>query len=222
KETEALQTKLNQERKKTKKRRQNKKELLGSINRSKKLHEQTLKEMEASSREIGNLINNFEERLIQESQYGGGNSFRSLKGRLDFPAKGDIVTFFGKRKDPKFNTTIFQKGIDIAVPEGTEVRAVFDGKILYADWFRGYGKIIIIDHGEGFYSLSAHLSKLDKKVNDRINKGETIALSGDTGSLKGPYLYFEIRKKGKPVDPLDWLKIPLGKSKTRANSRRQG
>lgn len=182
--------------------------LLASIMNSKTLQEKALKEMEKSSVEIGKIIVNLENSLPRKAAGGAGGNFTSLKGRLDLPADGEIVAFFGKRRDPKFNTVIFQKGIEVAAHSGAEIRAIFGGKVLYADWFRGYGKIVIIDHGEGYYTLSAHASEIYKKVGDEVRTGNVIALVGDTGSLKGPYLYFEVRHKGKPVDPLDWLRVP--------------
>ena len=89
---------------------------------------------------------------------------------------------------------------------GEEVRAVERGKIVFADRFSGYGKMIIIDHGERFYTIYAHLSELFKKSGQGVQKGEPIALVGDSDSLRGARLYFEIRKDGKPLDPLAWLR----------------
>ncbi len=190
-----------------------KKRLLTSVSKSRILHEKALKEMETSSTKLGLMISRLENSLYLEKNAEGSHRFSDLKGRLDFPSEGEILSFYGKTKDPRFNTTILQKGIEIAAPRGADIRAIYDGKVLYADWFRGYGKIIIIDHGEGYYSLSAHASKLLKKVDTLVKKGESVAIVGDTGSLKGPFLYFEIRHKGKPVDPLDWLNIPLNNLK---------
>ena len=101
---------------------------------------------------------------------------------------------------------IFQKGIEISAKQGKEIKAIYGGKVLYADWFKGYGNIVIIDHGDSYYSLSAHLSKILKRTGDRVEAGEVIALAGDTGSLKGPCLYFELRHHGKPLNPLHWLR----------------
>lgn len=224
KEAENLKKKLKSTREAAEGDLNRKKRLLTSVSKSKALYEKALKEMETSSTKLGLMISRLENSLYIEKDVGGGHRFSDLKGRLDFPSEGEILSFYGKTKDPRFNTTIFQKGIEIAAPIGSDIRAIHDGKILYADWFRGYGKIIIIDHGEGYYSLSAHASKLLKKVGSTAQKGETVAKAGDTGSLKGPFLYFEIRHKGKPVDPLDWLNIPLNNLKDinqKATSRRK-
>ncbi|MBI3755820.1 MAG: peptidoglycan DD-metalloendopeptidase family protein, partial [Deltaproteobacteria bacterium] len=106
---------------------------------------------------------------------------------------------------PKFHTVTFNNGIEIEANAGAEVKSVYKGRIVYSGWFRGYGKVMIVDHGEGYYTLFAHLSKVIKDVHSIAEKDDVIALVGDTGSLKGPLLYFEIRQKGVPLDPLNWL-----------------
>ena len=122
------------------------------------------------------------------------------------PYKGRIISKFGRRVHPELQTSTFQKGIEISCPSGSDIVAVYDGRVVYAGWFKGYGNTMIIDHGENYFSLIAHASKLYKQVGDIITEKEVIALSGDTGSLKGALLYFEIRHHGKPQDPLLWFK----------------
>jgi septal ring factor EnvC (AmiA/AmiB activator) len=124
---------------------------------------------------------------------------------LPRPVEGRILSTFGKNENPQFHTFTVQKGIEIEAPLGAEIHAVYDGRVLYADWFKGYGKILIIDHGEGYYTLSGHASALLKNVGEDVRTGEAVALVGDTGSLRGPCLYFEIRQRGKPLDPTEWL-----------------
>jgi len=87
----------------------------------------------------------------------------------------------------------------------TEVRAILPGKILYADWFKGFGNVVIIDHGDHLFTVSGYSSQLLKKTGDSVEQGEAIALVGSSGSLKGPCLYFEIRHRGKPQDPTNWI-----------------
>ena len=134
--------------------------------------------------------------------------FAKLKGKLPFPVQGKIISRYGNKVDKKLNTTFFQKGIEIATPEGNEIRAIYEGKILYAEWFKGFGNIIIVDHGDSYYSLSGYLLKTLKRAGERVEAGEVIAFSGETGSLKGPCLYFELRHQGKTIDPLPWLRSP--------------
>lgn len=128
------------------------------------------------------------------------------KGLLKMPVEGKIVTLFGSYKNRKFNVTNFRNGIDIEARKGASVEAVFTGNVLYADWFKGYGKMIIIDHGASYYTVYAHLEEMLKKKGESITTGERIATVGDSGSLYGPALYFEVRHHGKPLDPIDWIK----------------
>ena len=130
----------------------------------------------------------------------------SLRGKLKFPVEGKIITFFGEHEDQEFATVSFNKGIEITAQLGSPIKAVLKGTVIYSGWFKGYGNIIIIDHGAGLYTLSGHVSELLKPVGTPVKTGATIARVGDTGSLKGSNLYFEIRHHGQPLDPLEWLK----------------
>jgi septal ring factor EnvC (AmiA/AmiB activator) len=128
-----------------------------------------------------------------------------LKGGLKPPVSGKIIVDFGRNRNDRFNTYTLSRGITIQSAEGTPVKSVYRGKVLFADWFRGYGRIIILDHGGGYYTLYGHLSALHVEVGREIEADEVIGLAGDSGSLEGPALYFEIRYHGKPVDPKPWL-----------------
>ncbi len=131
--------------------------------------------------------------------------FSRRRGQIPMPVKGSIIKGFGLRTDPELGTQIRSNGITVRAAYGEAIRAVHDGRVLYAGWFRGYGRILITDHGEGYYTLVAHASELLKSVGDTVRQGETVARVGESGSLRGPVLYFEIRNKGKPVDPLGWI-----------------
>ena len=128
------------------------------------------------------------------------------QGRLPWPAKGRITRKFGVYKDPEFNTRQRQNGIDIAMPIGTPVTTVYSGRVLYADWFKSYGNVVIVDHGEKVVSFYAHLSDIAVTRNAFLEKDALIGTSGDTGSLDGAMLHFEIRRQTEPENPLDWLK----------------
>jgi len=158
-------------------------------------------------KEYARKLQDFIDRLPEEKKdfQSLTRKFSSMKGRLPFPVKGRIITQFGRKEHPDLHTYTFEKGIEIKAPLGKEVRSVFEGKVIFADWFKGYGNMMIINHGEKYYSLFAHTSKLFKKTGDLVGQGETIALVGDTNSLKGSCLYFEIRHHGKPQNPLKWL-----------------
>ena len=115
------------------------------------------------------------------------------------------MSFFGPFKNPKFNVVNFRSGIDIQADKGEPIRAVFAGKVIYSDWFRGYGNMLIIDHGEHYYTVYAHLEETFKSKGDTVGSDEVVATVGDSGSLSGPLLYFEVRHHGKPLDPLQWI-----------------
>jgi len=126
-------------------------------------------------------------------------------GKFCMPAPGKIEEKFGPLIDPKFGTQTMHKGVDIGARPGQTVRAIGSGSVAYADWFRGYGNLIIIDHNNGYYSLYAHLDRMDKSAGDDVKKGQALGTVGDTGSLKGPFLYFELRYHTQAVDPENYL-----------------
>ena len=183
--------------------------LLDGVRQEKQVHLAAIRELEAASAQLQGLINRLEKELQDKTRekafVPSGKKFTALRGKLPYPVKGKILSTFGRNENSKFNTFTVQKGIEIEAPLGAGIRAVHDGRVLYSDWFKGYGKILIIDHGEGYYTLSGHASSLLKAVGEDVRAGDVVALVGDTGSLKGPCLYFEIRQRGKPLDPLEWL-----------------
>ncbi len=127
-------------------------------------------------------------------------------GKLSLPVRGVVVDRFGRHKHPQFDAFTVSNGISISAPAGAPIHAVFDGEVIFADYFKGYGNMIIVDHGGGFFSLYAHASSVAKKVGSKVARNETLASVGDQDSAKGPMLYFEIRYQGKPVDPSPWFK----------------
>ena len=133
-------------------------------------------------------------------------SFSAHKGLLIMPVNGKIVNLYGEYKNPKYNITNFRSGIDIKADQGEPIRSVFNGKVIYSEWFKGYGNMIIIDHGNSYYTVYAHLEETFKSKGDAVDAGEVIATLGDTGSMTGAKLYFEVRHHGKPMNPLNWLK----------------
>ncbi|MDI6752216.1 MAG: peptidoglycan DD-metalloendopeptidase family protein [bacterium] len=130
-----------------------------------------------------------------------------LKGGLVWPISGGRITReFGRYTHPETNAVMINKGIDISASQGTEVRSIGTGEVVYADWFVGYGKLIMIDHGSGLYSLYAYLNKISVKQGATVAAGSAIGTVGSTGSVETPTLHFEIRVNGQPQDPLDWVK----------------
>ena len=132
--------------------------------------------------------------------------FDAYKGLLSWPVRGKIISLFGPYRDEKYKVMNFQSGINIQAERGEPIRAVSDGYIIFANWFKGFGNMIILDHGNHYYTVYAHLEEVFKVKGDHVQKGEVIATVGDSGSLMGPALHFEVRYHGKPMDPLDWIK----------------
>ena len=135
-----------------------------------------------------------------------GVGLGAMRGRLVWPAEGRVVEEYGTRVNPRFGTKTFRNGIDIDASEGSNVHAVYPGHVLYTGWFRGYGNLIIVDHGNEYYTLYAHVADIKVAEGDDVKQGQVIGTVGDTGSLQGPRLYFEVRYQGKPQDPAQWLR----------------
>jgi len=132
--------------------------------------------------------------------------FASQKGRMSLPVRGQVIETFGKHKHPEFNSYTFSKGLSISAGSGTDIHSIYEGTVIYADYFKGYGNMIIVDHGGGYFSLYAHAAKILKRVGAEVARNEVLATVGDLDSSKGPLLYFEIRYQGKPVDPAGWVR----------------
>jgi septal ring factor EnvC (AmiA/AmiB activator) len=122
------------------------------------------------------------------------------------PVKGRVISNYGTYVEPQSGATNFRKGIEIQAERGAPISAVFSGQIVYADWLKGYGNVIIITHGDNFYTVYAHAEDLFRKKGDNVEADDVIATVGDTGSMSGPTLYFEIRHHGNTEDPLKWIK----------------
>jgi len=132
--------------------------------------------------------------------------FKALKGLLNIPVEGKIVDLFGSYNDARFNIANFRSGIGIKADQGEPIRAVLAGRVIFSGWLNGYGNMMIVDHGESYSTVYAHAHELFKKLGDIVDTHEVIATVGETGSMVGPKLYFEMRHRGKPVDPLKWVK----------------
>ena len=140
---------------------------------------------------------------IPDSKFDGIN-FKKLKRKLKLPVKGKIIhKFNSKRKD----TGVAWKGLFIKAKNGSEVYAIAAGKVVFSDWIKGFGNIIIIDHGKGYMSLYGNNSSLLKESNDIVNGGSVIAIVGNSGGNSTNGLYYELRKNSKPFDPLKWTTL---------------
>lgn len=182
--------------------------LLDEIQKKKSLELAALESLKEAASNLNHTIKflNYKSIFMGPKKNISPKSFSSLKGLLNMPVKGKIIKFFGPHKNNKFNVVNFQSGIDIKADMGEPIRAVYEGRIIYASWFKGYGNMIIIDHGSNYYTVYAHAQDLFASKGDSVEMGEVVATVGDSGSMIGPSLHFEVRYHGKPVDPLKWIK----------------
>ena len=179
--------------------------LITEIKKNKKLHLQTLEELKVRAQQLLILI----EKLLKEEISFPINliPLYEKKGKLPWPIEGKVTTKFGLQRHPQFKTTTMNNGIEISPRKNyVIVRAIHPGKVVYSDYFQGYGNLIIVDHGMSYYSLYGHCSDILVKKGDLVKAEHPIALVGDIGSLEGDSVYFEIRFKTKPLNPLQWLK----------------
>lgn len=135
-------------------------------------------------------------------QIAGAEPFPQLRGQLVWPVRGRMVTLFGDSDEGEHGS----RGVLITAASGSDVRAVSHGRVVFADWLRGFGLLIIVDHSDGYLSLYGYNETLLKDVGDWVNANDVIATSGDSGGRKTPGLYFELRYQGKAIDPKGWLK----------------
>ena len=147
------------------------------------------------------MISRLENKII----HGEGLDITDKKGNLLSPVKGKLLNKFGRERDKKYNTYIVHNGVSILVRKGSPVRSVFNGKVLYTGTLEGYGNIIIIGHGKSYHSLYGHLDEIISITGKTVRPGQIIARSGDSGSVIGEALYFEMRYKGRPIEPTAWL-----------------
>ncbi|MBI5118423.1 peptidoglycan DD-metalloendopeptidase family protein [Candidatus Poribacteria bacterium] len=187
----------------SKEKRKQREALLAGLSEKKTLYVAAISDLEASAHKLQDLIE--AQRGVQRPLLAGSAPFREMKGLLPWPVKGEVSAPFGRMKNSDSPTFTRHLGIDITAPAGTEIRAIHDAVVVYSDWFKGYGKLVIMDHGDGYSSVYAHCSEIMVRRGATARAGQAIALIGETGSLKGPFLYFEIRENGTPVDPIDWL-----------------
>ena len=196
---------------------------LVKVRQDRKSYETSLKELQANASRLQLMIERLDalsrRKLSSRHEKPGSKlkplaelppvpdrGFASQKGRMSLPVRGNILESFGKHKHPEFNSYTFSKGLSISANAGTDIKVVYEGTVIFADYFKGFGNMVIVDHGGGYFSLYAHAARITKKVGAEVARHETIAIVGDVDSTKGSILYFEIRHQGKPVDPTDWVR----------------
>jgi septal ring factor EnvC (AmiA/AmiB activator) len=179
-------------------------DLVRQIEQNKTIHLKTMNELQERAEQLQKLM-----KKILNSKIPPTITLIPLyekKGALPWPLTGRVVTRFGLQRHPRFNTTTMNNGVEIAPRKSMFVKCIHPGTVAYTDHFQGYGNLLIIDHGMSYYTLYGHCSDFLVKKGDPVQSDQTIAVVGDYSSLKGTTLYFEIRYKTKPLNPLQWLK----------------
>ncbi len=186
------------------------KKLLSRVQREKSSKESLVKELQESAKKLQRIIDQLEKQRKDElarnrnAHVPAAPSYLERnQGSLNWPADGKLYSSFGLKKHEKYNTYIQNNGIDILSSTGAPVRSVAAGKVVYAERFLGYGNVVLVDHQSGYYTLYGNLSDILVSTGSRVENFQQIGTVG--GTVDGPILHFEVRKGGKPVDPLQWL-----------------
>lgn len=203
--------------------RQERQQTVTQIQTQRRAYEAAAAELEKTARSIQQLLVQLERQRKAEEEarqralqgkppgerqpvpYTG--DFARAEGRLDWPVRGEIVGRFGPEEHPRFGTKTLNNGLDIRSEIGTPVRAVAKGRVDFtSEDFGTYGQLVILNHGDGYYTLYAHLSEILVRVGQEVESGATIGRVGDSGSLKGNVLHFEVRRGATALDPEEWLR----------------
>ncbi|MHB8535245.1 MAG: murein hydrolase activator EnvC family protein [Sulfuricaulis sp.] len=178
--------------------------LLASLDREVHSRAQEIDRLRGDEKRLEQLIEGLQTVLPETPLPRGAEAhFAKLRGRLPLPTRGRIVARYGSQKNVG---NLKWRGLFIAGHEGQDVIAVYPGRVVFADWLRGFGLLLILEHGDGYMTLYGHNQSLHKGVGDWVEAGEVIASMGSTGDVTQPGLYFEIRHNGEPRDPLIWCK----------------
>jgi len=181
-------------------------DLVKKLNLDIKTNSQSLTQLKEDAKALTNLLADIVKQQRIQKQIKQ-KKLTQLKGRLPWPTSGYLSVFYGAPKAGGVNWD----GVFIKATEGDEVKAIHSGRVAYADWLRGYGLLLIIDHGEGIMTLYGHNQSLFKEVGDNVIAEEPIAMIGNSGGQKSAGLYFSVRKNGKPSNPKNWCKKPKGR-----------
>jgi len=175
--------------------------VLASLTAESNSHAQTLERLKSQQGGLEKLLRELR-RAMEKFPIDNNDAFAHLRGKLAWPVGGKLLARFG---EPRAGGVKWD-GVLVATERGAPVRAVYGGRVIYADWLPGLGLLTIIDHGEGYMSLYGHNERLYKTVGERVSAGDTVGSAGDSGGSNRPELYFEIRKSGKAVDPRPWFR----------------
>jgi len=176
--------------------------LLTKIHQEKEFYETVVKELQQAAYQLKETLLNLDRERKKRTPLPTG--FEASKGKLPLPFNGKIIK---DKSRVGIKTLHIRKGIYIGGPLGSEIKAVFPGRVDFSGQLKGYGQVIVINHGSRFFTISAHLLQRNKEKGDMLEEGDVIGLLGQSGSLMGPRLYFEVREAGKNLDPIKWLKV---------------
>ncbi|NTV52997.1 MAG: peptidoglycan DD-metalloendopeptidase family protein [Candidatus Firestonebacteria bacterium] len=182
-------------------------QMLDHVRNKREAHEAAARELSAAAENLNRLVDQLKRRAadLEKRIRLEGLAFPLRQKKLIWPTRGRVTQKFGRTRHPRFNTYVLNKGIDITGTMGQNVCAVAPGNVLFAEWFEGYGRLVILDHGRGFNTIYAHLAKISVSEGQTVAEGQSVGTLGDSGTWKGPNLYFEIRQRGQAVDPMDWM-----------------
>jgi len=175
--------------------------VLANLEQESHTRAQNLEKLRSQQAGLEKLLRELREAM-EKYPVEGNDAFAHLRGKLVWPVNGHVLARFGETRAGG----VKWDGVLVATERGAPVRAIYQGRIIYADWLPGLGLLTIVDHGDGYMSLYGHNERLYKAVGERVAAGDAIASAGDSGGSSRPELYFEIRKGGKPVDPRPWFK----------------
>jgi len=182
---------------------QQRRQTLANIQRDIHSDKQQIQQWQQEQKQLESLLRSVNEAIANIRLPSDAVAFKSTRGKLAWPAKGRLDARFGKTRLPG---DMRWEGVALIASAGQAVNAVHHGRVVFADWFRGKGLLLIIDHGDGYMSLYAHNQSLLKEPGDWVSAGEKIATVGNSGGLEKAELYFEIRHQGKPLNPIQWLR----------------
>jgi len=179
--------------------------LLDKLRKDKNVISRSMDKLEEDTREIAGIFEEIQAQAEMGSGFAGFPGLENKAGDLVWPTVGEIVRPFGTWKD-KRGLKLTNPGIDIKAVYGSKVISAAAGRVIYVSWLRGYGQFIIIDHGQKYYTLYANLSSIMVEIGDEVKAGQSIAFVGDSGSLEGARLHFEVRREKEQLNPVDWLR----------------
>lgn len=176
--------------------------LVAELSREISDRDDELAKLQADQKRLEELLEAVTEAIVRLPPPRDARPFPDMRGSLPWPLQGRVISAFGSRQQ---NTRLVSRGLTIQANSGDEIQAIHGGRIVFADWMRGFGFLVIIDHGDGYMSLYGHNQTLRRQTGDWVNAGDVIATAGSTGGQQRTALYFEIRRQGEPLDPIAWV-----------------